>query len=345
MATQQLTTSNQPHMVLRCRDEDAGLCAVIVIDDTTLGPGLGGVRHAVYADESEALTECLRLAAAMTRKNAVAQLPYGGAKSVVLARRGADRPRLMRRFGEFVAQTHGQYLPGVDMGTTVDDLALIGSSGATVTCAGTDPSPATALGVWAAVRAAVAHLDGRETLDGVRVLVQGVGHVGSSLARLLADDGARVMLADVDAERSRSLADELGGSTVAAEVAASTPCDVLVPCAVARLVTPTNVAALACRMLVPAANDTLSDAGCATMLAQRDILYVPDFVANAGGVVAIHADQGGWAPERLRNELLRIGDRVGDILAEGDALGSLPLAVAEDHAARRIAAGREVAAV
>ena len=166
-----------------CRDDEVGLRAVIAIDDTTLGPGLGGVRCVAYPNERAAVVEAQRLAAAMTLKNASAGLPYGGAKSVILAPEpSVDRVALMRRFGDFVTRTGGAYLPGVDMGTTTEDLAIAGQSGAVVSCATEDPSPWTALGVAAAIRAAVAHLDRRESLDGVRVLVQGAGHVGAALA-------------------------------------------------------------------------------------------------------------------------------------------------------------------
>jgi leucine dehydrogenase len=324
-----------------CRDDDVGLRAIIAIDDTTLGPGLGGVRLRAYPSEAAAIRECRRLAAVMTLKNALAQLPYGGAKSVIIDTGAATgRDALMRRFGAFVARTGGAYIPGVDMGTTVRDLATIAEAGPETSCSQEDPSPWTALGVAAAVQAAVEHVDARTGVDGVRVLVQGAGHVGAALARALASRGAAILVADVDGERAATLARELGATVVACEAALTTPCDVLAPCAVARVVSPETVGRLGCRIIAGAANDTLAERGCAEVLAACGITYVPDFVANAGGVIHIHALRHGFIEQRLRDDVLRIGHRVGELLTEADALGRTPLAVAEASARRAIARAR-----
>ena len=326
-----------------CRDEEVGLHAVIAIDDTTLGPGLGGVRYLAYPNERSAVVEAQRLAAAMTLKNASAGLPYGGAKSVILASSAsADRVALMRRFGDFVLRTGGAYLPGVDMGTTTDDLAIAGQSGAEVSCSTEDPSPWTALGVAAGIRAAVAHVDERESLDGVRVLIQGAGHVGAALAHELAGDGAQIVIADVNAERAATVAYEVGGCTVAPSEVLSTRCDVLAPCAVARVVSPVTVDQLSCRIIVPAANDTLSDELEADLLAQRGITYVPDFIANAGGVIHINALRAMHDEPRLRADIAQIGGRVRDLLDEAEASGETPLTVAVSRAHRMLALAREV---
>lgn len=328
-----------------CRDEATGLRAVIAIDDTTLGPGLGGVRRRAYASDAAAIFECRRLAAAMTLKNAVAELPYGGAKSVILdAGPVPDRAALMRRFGAFVARTGGAYLPGVDMGTTTGDLAAIGAAGAEVSCAEEDPSPWTALGVAAAIVAAVEQLDGRDGIDGATVLVQGAGHVGDALARDLAARGARLLVADVDAARAEALAAAVGGAAVAAEAALATPCDVLAPCAVARVVSERTIDRFACRVIAGAANDTLATRADAERLAARGIAYVPDFVVNAGGVVQIHALRRGHDTARLRADVLAIGARVRDLLHEAAATGETPLTVAERRATRILRAARDGAA-
>ena len=325
-----------------CRDERHGLRAVIAIDDTTLGPGLGGVRRRAYADDAAAIFECRRLAAAMTRKNALAELPYGGAKAVILDDGPvADRAALMRSFGRFVARTGGAYVPGVDMGTTTADLAAIGAAGVAVSCAQEDPSPWTALGVAAAIVAAVEQLDGRDGIDGATVLVQGAGHVGDALARDLAARGARLLVADVDAARAQALAAAVGGAVVPAEEALGTPCDVLAPCAVARVVSAATVDRLACRVVAGAANDTLATRADAERLAARGIAYVPDFVANAGGVVQIDALARGRDEARLRADVLAIGARVRGLLEEAAASGETALTVAERRAAGILAAARE----
>lgn len=333
-----LFTSEQ---LVLCRDDTLGLRGVIAIDDTTLGPGLGGVRVDNYPSEAAAIVECQRLAATMTLKNALAELPYGGAKSVVVADGAiADRSALMHRFGTFVARLGGSYLPGVDMGTTTDDLATIGAAGAAVACSEKDPSPWTALGVASAIRAAVTHVDGRSDMDGVRVLVQGVGHVGASLSRRLAADGAHLIVADIDAERAAALADELGGTAIASDAVIDAPCDVLAPCATARVANAETVDRLNCRILAGAANDVLDERSGADALAARGITYVPDFLANAGGVVHIHALREGWDETRTRTATLAIGDRVLDVLEQAAVAGVTPLDVAEGRAARRLRAAR-----
>jgi leucine dehydrogenase len=339
VAQQPGRTAAQDQRVVECRDEAVGLLGVIVIDDVTLGPGLGGVRFKPYPSLEAGERECRRLAAAMTLKNAVAELPFGGAKSVILSGGPIpDREALMRRFGEFVAGCGGDYLPGVDMGTTTADLALMAEAGATVSCSHEDPSPWTAAGVEAAVRAAVAHLRGDDNLHGVRVLVQGAGHVGAALATELARNGAQVLIADIDGARAEGLAREIGGRTVDPGEVIGTPCDVYAPCAVAGVINPRTVARLDCRVVAGAANDTLSSPADAGALARRGITYVPDFVANAGGVVHIHALRAGWDTPRLREEVLRIGERVTTVLEEADRQGVTPLRVAEDMAAARLAA-------
>lgn len=329
--------------LILCRDDSVGLRAAIAIDDTTLGPAVGGVRYRSYPNETAALTEVQRLAATMTLKNAVAELPYGGAKSVIIQQdddplSGPARARLMRRFGEFVARTAGTYLPGVDMGTSVDDLAIIGESGAPVSCSEIDPSPCTALGVASAIRAAVAHIDGRDDLEGIRVLIQGVGHVGAALAHDLAADGAVVMVSDIDADRAAELAGAVGGIGVPAERALDTACDVFAPCAVARVVSQTTLSRLACRIIAGAANDTLADRALATSLAARGITYVPDFVANAGGVIDIHAIANAFDEQALRAAIEGIGRRVTEILDEAELRAETPLRVAERRAERVLAA-------
>ncbi|MDO8187557.1 Glu/Leu/Phe/Val dehydrogenase dimerization domain-containing protein [Conexibacter sp. JD483] len=324
-----------------CRDEERGLRAVIAIDDTTLGPGLGGIRYRPYPNAAAAIFECRRLAAAMTLKNALAEVPFGGAKSVILDDGPvADRAALMHRFGDFVLRTGGAYLPGVDMGTRVGDLATIRAAGADVSCADDDPSPWTALGVAAAIVAAVEQVDRRSGVEGVSVLVQGAGHVGDSLARHLAARGAHVLVADVDGARAAALAEAVGGAVVAPEEALSTPCDVLAPCAVARVVNAHTVPRFACRIVAGAANDTLAERDDAERLAARGIVYVPDYVANAGGVVHIDAVRTPGGTARLGEQVLAIGDRVHELLVEAADEGVTATTVAERRAARILQAAR-----
>jgi leucine dehydrogenase len=326
-----------------CHDRPTGLSAAIAVDDTTLGPGLGGVRWMPYTSFSAAVEEACRLSRVMTLKNALADIPYGGAKSVIMRREGGGDPAWreaqLRAFGTSVSRLGGAYIPGVDMGTTVADLAVIATVAPWVSCNHDDPSPATALGVFHAIAAAVRHALDRD-LVGVRVTVQGAGHVGSSLARLLADRGAVIGVADVDARRADAVARSVGGMVVAPEKAHARACDVFAPCASARVLDHDSIDELRCRLVVGAANDVLAERSCAEALAHREIVYVPDFVSNAGGVLQIHAERAGWHADRLDLSLAAIGRRTFDLLDEGAAARDLPLHVAEQWASARL--GRTV---
>jgi leucine dehydrogenase len=325
-----------------CWDRASGLRAVIAIDDTTLGPGLGGVRRLAYPNQQAAQDEARRLARVMTLKNACADLPYGGAKSVLLIDGVGDVKRLhaqLLAFGRFLERLGGAYIPGVDMGTSVEDMRLIGTVARVVSCDHVDPSPWTALGVFGGIGAALSCIG--MDLPGAHVVVQGAGHVGADLARRMAAAGCRVSVADVDSARAHAVAEEVGGRVIEPRTAMVTPCDVLAPCATARVIEPTNVDALRCRIVAGGANDVLATHAVAGMMAARGIVYVPDFVINAGGVIQIHAVRSEWGLDKLEGSLLAIGDRVERIVGEADRSGRTPLAVAEEMASDRL--GRPIA--
>lgn len=332
--------------VITCRDDDLGLRAVIAVDDTTLGPGFGGVRWATYPSTEAAVAEAQRLAQAMTLKHALAGLPYGGAKSVVLASGplpadgSAQRRALMARYGEFIARTAGTYIPGVDMGTTLDDMQTIRDAGARAFCADVDPGPYTAAGVYAAMRAGVAHVLDRE-MAGVRVLVQGAGHVGAHLARYAARDGADVLVADVDTDRAAAVAEEVGGQVADAGAVVRAECDVLAPCAVARVLRADEVEHVRARLVCGAANDTLDSPYVAELLRLRGITFVPDFVANAGGVIQVHADEVGWSRHELDQRIASIGDLVGRVLQDAARHGRTPVEAALRIAGERLGGPRQ----
>jgi leucine dehydrogenase len=330
--------------LLLCHDRASGLAAAIAVDDTTLGPGLGGVRWMPYPTFDDAVEEACRLSQVMTLKNAVAGIPYGGAKSVMMRQGGAadqpaQRAAQLLAFASCVSRLGGVYIPGVDMGTTVADLAVIATVAPWVSCNHNDPSPATALGMFHSIHAAVRHTLHRD-LVGVRVTVQGAGHVGSALAGLLAGRGAVVTVADVDEARAGAVAAGIGGTVVPPDRAHTLPCDVFAPCASARVLHMAAIDELQCALVVGAANDVLAGRDCADRLAQRGITYVPDFVANAGGVLQIHAERSGWDAERLDLALDALGTRTADLLEEATDAHSLPLLVAERWASARV--GRQV---
>jgi leucine dehydrogenase len=330
--------------VVLCHDRASGLSAVIAVDDTTLGPGLGGVRWMPYPSFGRAVEEAGRLSRVMTLKNALADIPYGGAKSVIMRHGDAVDPPDRRQaqllaFASFVSRLGGAYIPGVDMGTSVADLAVMATVAPWVSCNHDDPSPATALGVFHSIAAAVRHTLGRD-LAGVAVTVQGAGHVGSTLAELLAGRGAVVGVADIDPGRAAAVAGRIGGTVVAPERAHAHSCDVFAPCASARVLGAESIEALRCAVVVGAANDVLATRSDAGLLARRGIVYVPDFVSNAGGVLQIHAERSGWEPARLQVALAAVGDRTFDLLDESAAAGAIPVRVAEEWASVRI--GRAV---
>jgi leucine dehydrogenase len=328
--------------LLLCHDRASGLSAAIAVDDTTLGPGLGGVRWMAYPTFDVATEEACRLSRVMTLKNALADIPYGGAKSVILRQNADDvggdarqRTAQLLAFAGFINRLGGAYVPGVDMGTSVGDLATIARVTPWASCAQKDPSPATAEGVFSALEATVRHSLGRP-LAGARVVVQGAGHVGAALASRLVDAGALVAVADVDTDRAADVASRIGATTVEPELAHAQQCDVFAPCASARVLDAQSITELQCTLVVGAANDVLADRAHAKLLAERGITYVPDFLSNAGGVIQIHAERAGWSQEQLATALAGIGSRTTELLTMADDDRVLPLAVAEAMASERL---------
>lgn len=325
--------------VITCADETVGLRAVIAIDDTSLGPGLGGVRFSEYPDASAALIEAQRLARAMTFKHALADLPYGGAKAVIVtdgpAPAGADRERVFTRFGEFVKRV-GVFIPGIDMGTTRADMVTMRAAGAKVYSADFDPSPWGARGAYAALRAGAVHALGTDDLRDVRVAVQGVGHVGAALARLLAADGARVLVGDIDHDAAQRLADQIGGLVIDPADAPYAVCDIFSPCAVPQVLRADSVGRLQCRLVAGVAADIFDDDTTADALHAAGVTVVPDYIVNAGSVIHEHARAMGWDEERLSKDVDRIGARVADLLEESARVDEAPTRVAQRRARERL---------
>lgn len=330
--------------IITVADSRSGLRAAIAMDDLTLGPGFGGVRMRPYPTAAAAVEEAQRLARAMTYKHALADLPYGGAKAVIdhdgVNLGGDARRALFEAFGDAVAGTNGRYIPGVDMRTTLEDMAVIRGRGAQVYCADADPSPWTARGVFAAMRAGAHGVLGAADLGGLTVAVQGVGAVGGELARLAAQDGADVVVADVDTELASRVADRIGGRTVPVEKVVTTRCDIFAPSAVARVVTRKIVPKLSCCLIAGAANDTLDCAAVDADLRRSGITFVPDFVANAGGVIHEHARAVGWSEKQLADALDAIGDRVLDLVTEAAEHDGSLIDAALARAHRRLSEAR-----
>ncbi len=312
--------------------------AVIAIDSTRRGPAFGGIRRWSYPDLGGAIEDALALARAMTLKCAIAGVPGGGGKTVLVDHAQLDRDGAYRLIGREVARLAGSYYTGPDVGTTDRDLLAVAAGTEFVTLPGEggpgDLAEATALGVFAGIEAVVARL-GKGALDGARVAVQGAGAVGGALIRRLCAAGARVWVADRDPSRAAALA-AAGAVAVSVDEITRTECDVFAPCALGGVLTEALARTLPARAIAGSANNVLAGADIAQRLHERGVLLAPDFVINAGALV-----QGAWfhlhgaAPDEARVRAL--GDTVGAILDAAAAEDVSPLVVAERWAAERAA--------
>jgi leucine dehydrogenase len=332
------------------RGPRSGLYCVVAVHSTVRGPSLGGCRMWRYDDSASGVADALRLARAMTYKAACAALPLGGGKGVIMLRDGAPRGHARRDvlldFGETVDAVGGAYITAEDVGTSSRDMTVIAEatkhvSGLAQSRGGSgDPSPYTALGVEAALLASCERAFGDTSLKGRSVAVVGLGSVGLRLARLLARRGAQLLVADID-ERKRAEADKLGARWVAPDRALVADVDVLAPCALGGVLNEDTVPRLQAPVIAGAANNQLADDSIADRLAQRGILWAPDFVANAGGIIniAVEFEPGGYDPKVARRRVQGVGDTLRAIF-DAAAGGITPLTAAMELARRRLAEPR-----
>jgi glutamate dehydrogenase/leucine dehydrogenase len=331
--------------VVLVADAITDLRAVIAIHSTALGPSLGGIRFWHYASETDALTDVLRLSEAMSLKAAAAGLHQGGGKAVV---RWADphRPRSPEQLvalGRAIHELGGRYIGAEDVGASTSDMDGIAAvtpwvTGVSQSVGGSgDPSPVTAVGVHAAMRAAARERWGGVDLAGRHVVVQGAGKVGSGLARLLVADGARVSIGDVDDERVRALVAELGVEPVPVGDVLATRADVVAPCALGGVLTRASVDALACEIVCGGANNQLATVEVDDALAARGVLYAPDFVANAGGILNIAQEFVGYSRDRALDAARGIEATMTRLFASARTWGVAPGRAADRIARERIA--------
>ncbi|MFH9068762.1 Leu/Phe/Val dehydrogenase [Streptomyces alboflavus] len=318
------------------QDARTGLRSLVVLHDTTLGPALGGVRMHAYANETAALDDGLRLARAMTLKAAAAGLDLGGGWSVVLGDPARDKSEaLLRAHGRFVATLGGRFIPVNDVGTTQADLAVIGTEASPV-CADGDPSPMTALGVLEGIRACLRATGGDGSMRGVRVCVQGAGNVGAALARLLAAEGAELLVSDIDARRADAVARSVGARVVDPATAAATACDVLAPCALGGVVDDRTLPELRCRIIAGGANNVLAAPEHAAALEARGILYAPDFCVNAGGLIFLEERLRCHDDARAEQRVRQVGARVATVIERARRSGVPPTEAALTLARERL---------
>ncbi|WP_294337023.1 amino acid dehydrogenase [uncultured Sphingomonas sp.] len=331
------------------REPKSGLTAVIAVHSTALGPAAGGVRFWHYADNNTAITDALRLSRGMSYKNAMAGLPLGGGKGVVLAPApGATITEdQLLAFGDAVESLGGKYVTAEDVGMSEERMKVIATrtrhvSGLPVAAggAGGDPGPFTAMGVYLGVNAAAKRALGVDSMRGVRVAIQGIGSVGGGLARLLAADGAVLTIADVNTDRAQAMGAELGAEVVSTDAVLATECDIVSPNALGAILDETSIAALKCKAVAGGANNQLKQASHGKLLADRGILYAPDYVINAGGIINVgleYLGQGDRAEVEAR--IARIPDRLVQVWDEADRTGQPSSDVADSIARRLIGRG------
>jgi len=338
---------NDHEQVVYCRDAAAGLSAIIAIHNTRRGPALGGCRLWAYADEAEALTDVLRLSRGMSYKSALAGLALGGGKAVILAEPNiANREALFLAMGRFVDSLGGRYISAEDVGVSVDDVETMAR--VTPHVVGTraggagDPSPATAYGVLMGIRAAVAERLGRDSLAGLRVAVQGLGHVGLHLCRMLHEAGAALVVSDIDAAAVARAMRQFGAETVTPDAVFDVDCEIFAPCALGAILDDATIPRLKAKIVAGSANNQLAAPRHGEVLMQRGILYAPDYVINAGGVIAVSHEGPRFDKAVVTRQVARIHDTLREIFRRSTAAGIPTSAAADRLAEERL---REPAAV
>ncbi len=331
------TDFDNHEQVVFCHDQASGLKAIIAIHNTNRGPALGGCRMWPYASEEEALTDVLRLSRGMTYKSALARLPFGGGKSVIIGDSRLDKsPVLFRAMGRAVQRLAGRYIAAEDVGISVADVEIMQQetrhvAGTTAGGAG-DPSPATAYGVYMGLRAAAQHKLGRDKLEGLTVAVQGLGHVGYHLCRHLAEEGARLIVTDIDAAAVQKAVKEFDASAVAPDEIYGVEADVFAPCALGAVINDDTLGLLKAGIVAGSANNQLHEPRHAEALKQRGLLYAPDYVINAGGVIDISHEGRNYDKNAAFAHVAEIHDTLIEIFQRAEAEG-LTTAEAADRIA------------
>jgi len=329
-------------------DEASGLRAIIALHSTHLGPAAGGTRMWHYADDADALTDALRLSRGMSFKNAMAGLPLGGGKAVILADQDRTKsPAMIAAFGRAIDRLGGNYVTAEDVGMSVGDMIAISKQTKFVAGlpaeggeVGGDPGPHTSLGVFLGIKAAVRRALGKDGLAGLHIALQGAGSVAGGVARLAAAEGARLSIADVDSRRAHDLAAETGGQVVAPEKLLSLGSDIVSPCALGAILTAETIAGLNAPIVAGGANNQLETPADGERLHARGILYAPDYVINAGGIINVSTEYLGDGDAALvRERIEAIPGRLEQIWATSAGSGRGPAAVADAMAKRLIGRG------
>ncbi len=344
---EQQAFDNHEQVLFSC-DRASGLRAIIAIHDSTLGPAAGGCRRWHYANEAAAIADALRLSRGMTYKNALAGLPFGGGKAVLLAgeddTKFATEPQL-EAFGKLIDSLDGRYVTAEDVGMRVEDMQVIARQTRHVTGVhasanhtGGDPSPMTALGVFKGIKVAARMALGRSDLEGLRVAVQGLGNVGLRVCQLLFDAGAELTVADIDPQRVALAMKSFAAHAVSVDEILFQDVDVLCPCAMGGILTTGTVARLKACIVAGSANNQLADDEVGERLKKRSILYAPDYVINAGGIISVaHEYTGGSDAKWVDDKIDCIGLRLKEIF-DRSQVESKPTNIIADEMARQVIA-------
>lgn len=302
-------------------DQKTGLKSIIAIHNTKRGPALGGCRFYPYISEEDGVKDVMNLAQAMTNKAALAGLPLGGGKSIIFGDPKVEKTEaLLESFGQFVDRLGGQYITSVDSGTTPEDLDIIlrhtkHVTGFTPEFGGAgDPSPMTALGVYEGIRACIKHVFGSDDFKGKKIAIQGVGNVGHTLAKMLKDSGAVIVITDRDEAKAKKLASEIGAEYVSTTEILEQKCDVLAPCAMGGVIDDKSIEKLNCKIVAGAANNPLSSMEVAEKLHAKGIVYAPDFAINAGGLIHVAQELKGYDPIKTEKKTREIYTTITKII-------------------------------
>ena len=321
-------------------EPSCGYRGIIAIHDTSLGPALGGTRFWNYASDSEAVVDVLRLARGMTYKAAVAGLNLGGGKSVIVGdNKTTHREMIMRAHGRAVESLGGRYITAEDVGTSVEDMDYIHmETGHVVGMAGKsgDPSPVTAFGTYRGIKACALKRYGTDSLQDRSVVIQGAGHVGYFLAQDLREEGAKVFIADIDESKVERCVEELGCESVGADEVYDVDADVFAPCALGAILNDSTIPRLKVEIVAGAANNQLKRQHHAKMLQDREILYAPDYVINAGGLINVYSELAGWSLERSKRKAGEIYRTLLHIFEIAEDSGLTNAEAADEVAIRRV---------
>jgi len=347
------TASTMGHEeVVFCHDKSTGLKAIIAIHDTTLGPALGGTRMWDYADEEAAITDVLRLSRGMTYKAAVAGLNLGGGKAVIIGPRSLKSEALFRTFGRFVNGLGGRYITAEDVNINVRDMEYVAAETRYVTGISSkpggsgDPSPVTAYGVYCGIKAAVRQRLGKDSLAGLKIAVQGVGAVGIHLCELLKESGAKLFVADIDPGKVGTAVSRFGATALQDNEVYTSAYDVFAPCALGAILNDETIPTLKATIVAGGANNQLRDeARHGKMLREKNILYAPDYVINAGGLINVYNELVGYNPDAVRRQAATIHDTLLDVFAEADRRNISTHQASDVIAERRISSVRAASAL